>query len=123
MHVKKQFADDSELSVHMTWITFKTTMALASSVATKKRRMKIGVGLEVEKNLDIAPLTNPPASAPAVDPVASFNTDADDVLIDIKSKGDCDGSGVFKYSSRKIKWLKAYVGNREVCSHLAFGFR
>ena len=51
--------------------------------------------------LDIIPVTNPPASAPA----ASFNTDVDDVLIDIKCK-DCDGSGLFKYSSRKIQWLK-----------------
>ena len=49
MHVKKQFADDSELSVHMTWITFKIAMALAWSVAMKKRRMKIDLGLEVEE--------------------------------------------------------------------------
>ena len=41
MHVKKQFADDYELSVHMTWMMFKTEMALAWSVAVKKRRMKI----------------------------------------------------------------------------------
>jgi hypothetical protein len=55
--------------------------------------------------LDIIPVTNPPASASAAAPAASFNTDLDDVLIDIKCK-DCDGSGLFKYSSRKIQWLK-----------------
>ena len=38
-------------------------------------------------------------------PAASFTADIDDVLVDIKCK-DCDGSGLFKYSSRKIQWLK-----------------
>ena len=83
-------------------------MALAWSVAIKKRRMKIDLGLEVEEiartpdsALGKVPETNPLASAPA----ASFSSDIDDVLIDIKCK-DCDGSGLFKYSSRKIQWLK-----------------
>ena len=74
--------------------------------------MKIDLGLEVEESirtpdstLDMSPITNPPASASAAAPAASFNTDLDDVLIDIKCK-DCDGSGLFKYSSRKIQWLK-----------------
>ena len=110
MHVKKQFADDSELSVHVTWLQFKTAMALAWSVAMKKRRMKIDLGLDVEEIVPspdsaLTPIANSSASDPATAPAASFTADIDDVLVDIKCK-DCDGSGLFKYSSRKIQWLK-----------------
>ena len=112
MHVKKQFADDSELSVHMTWLHFKTAMALAWSVAMKKRRMKIDLGIELEEvisfsdsALDNSPIAEPLAAAPAAPPATNFTADIDDVFVDIKCK-DCDGPGLFKYSTRKIQWLK-----------------
>ena len=112
MHVKKLFADDSKLSVHMTWLHFKTAMALAWCVAMKKRRMKIDLGLDVEgiipfsdSNLIITPTAKPSASAPAAAHAGSFTAGKDDVLVDIKCK-DCDGPGLFKYSTRKIQWLK-----------------
>jgi hypothetical protein len=48
MHIKKQFVEDSELLVGMSWQQFKTKMALAWSTAVKKRRMMIDIGLDVE---------------------------------------------------------------------------
>ena len=115
MHVKKQFADDSELRVGMTWHQFKTDMALAWTSAVKKRRMKIDIGIEVEEKItdvDAQAVPLPPVSGPVSPisvPAPAFNSGIDDVMIDLDCKEE--GCGVFKYSQQKIQWLRDKFGS------------
>ena len=110
MHIKKQYAEDSELLVGMSWQQFKTKMALAWSTAVKKRRMMIDIGLDVEA-IPAVPEYLPPAypsispdPATPPPPVPSFTSGVDDVMIEIQCKEE--GCGLFPYSVEKIQWLR-----------------
>jgi hypothetical protein len=116
VHVKRQYADEHELRIGMSWQQFVTKMASAWSVAFKKRRMMIDIGLDVSENepipAEIPAVTDAPAaSVPPVPPVSagSFNSDVNDIMVDIKCKQEgCTTS--FPYSSRKIVWLRNHFG-------------
>ena len=112
-HIKKQFAEDSELFVGITWIQFRTRMAKAWNSAVKKRRMMIDMGLDVDKIIpsafhDIKESPLVPAFSPASTPASGFSADIDDVIIEIQCKED--GCGPFKYSQQKIQWLRDKFG-------------
>jgi len=118
-HVKRQYADDHELRIGMSWQQFMTKMASAWSVAFKKRRMMIDIGLDVSENkplqTEIPAASHIPSDAASIaspaPPVSagSFGSDVDDVMVDIKCKQDgCTTS--FPYSSRKIDWLRNHFG-------------
>ena len=110
MHIKKQFAEDSEPLVRMTWQQFKTKMALAWSTAVKKRRMMIDIGLNVQA-IHVVLEYPPPAYSsilpdPATPPpsIPSFISGVDDVMIEIQYKEE--GCGSFSYSQQSIQWLR-----------------
>jgi hypothetical protein len=115
MFVKKQFSDESELLVGMSWHQFKTKMALAWTSAVKRRRMVIDIGIEVEEvipNPDAQATQLPPVSGPASPgsvPAPAFNSGIDDVLINLQCKEE--GCGVFKYSQQKTQWLRDKFGS------------
>ena len=111
IHVRRQFADNSELRIGMTWQCFTTRLASAWTVAFKKKRMMLDIGLDVEKEEPIVdvivPVLGDPASADSpTPPVApSFKADVDDVTIELSCKEE--GCGVpFPYSQNKIDWLR-----------------
>lgn len=106
-HVKRQYADDHELRIGMSWQQFMTKMASAWSVAFKKRRMMIDIGLDVTEIK--------PSDAPAVPPVApvvlAFASGVGDTMIDLKCREE--GCGVtFKYSQESIDWMKDHFKER-----------
>ena len=114
LHVKKQYANDSDLHVGITWQKFKHQMASAWVDAFKKRRMMVDMGIEIDlvpDVLDVPYVPYPPSASmfthPA--PAPSFNSGVDDVLIDLQCKEE--GCGVFKYSQQKIQWLRDKFGS------------
>ena len=113
IHIKRQFAEDSELFVGITWLQFKTRMAKVWNSAVKKRRTMINLGLDFEDSIipkqkipegppvpDYPPAPYPPAPSP----VSRFNADVDDVMVENQCKED--GCGPFQYSEQKIQWMK-----------------
>ena len=112
-HVKKQYAEDCDLRVGMTWQQFKQKMARNWVVAFKKRRMMIDLGIQPKD--DFTPETpdipaDPTSVVPPVDPITpAFNSGVGDTMVDLKCKEE--GCGVsFPYSQEKIDWLRAHFG-------------
>ena len=104
MHVKKQYANDSDLHIGITWQKFKTQMATAWVDAFRKRRLLFDMGLDVVPEAPAVPDYPPPAypATPLSSP--SFNSEVDDVMIEIQCKEG--GCGPFLYSQQKIQWLR-----------------
>jgi hypothetical protein len=107
-HVKRQYADEHELCIGMSWQQFMAKMASAWSVALKKRRMMIDIGLDVSENKPLPADKSRPAESPSPAPpvsAGSFSCDVNHVMVDTKCKQEsCTTS--FPYSSRKIDWLR-----------------
>ena len=111
-HVKRQYSDDHELRIGMSWQQFMTKMASAWSVAFKKRRMMIDIGLDVS---EIKPSDAPavPPVAPTVPAFASGVGDSNfkETMIALTCREE--GCGVsFQYSQQKIDWMKDHFKER-----------